>query len=158
LFLLQNKCRNIELPQQGHGRVGVGSLKNFTKEDHDLIYNLYRENPARPLESYTVEFFLRTGMYLSYSFVQISSNCKGSHGKTSLVPHARDSVQNIEMLELFVQYALGVLTHQNWVFADEKPLRPKDVYGTTRRDCRTGGVRPANRRAQASTPPYAAIT
>jgi len=63
-----------------------------------------------------------------------------------------------KMLELFVQYALGVLTHQNWVFADEKPLRPKDVYGTTRRDCRTGGVRPANRRAQASTPPYAPIT
>ena len=37
---------------RGHGRTGVGSLSGITMDHHQYVYQLYLDNPSRPLEVY----------------------------------------------------------------------------------------------------------
>lgn len=64
---------------------------------------------------------------------------KGKQRKTSKFPHARDSVENIQKMELYLN-AMAFYNHRNVVFADEKPMKEIDIFGSTRRDPLTGAV------------------
>ena len=40
----------IRLAKRGHGRSGVGSIKELTTQQHHYIYNLFSRKPSRPME------------------------------------------------------------------------------------------------------------
>jgi len=64
---------------------------------------------------------------------------KGKHRKSSKFPHAKDSIKNIEKAKLYLTTMVSK-NHRNVVFADEKPMKEIDIYGTVRRDPNTGEV------------------
>ena len=42
---------------RGHGCTGVGSLSGMTIDHHQYVYQLYLNNPYRPLEGYIQELY-----------------------------------------------------------------------------------------------------
>ena len=43
--------------RQGHGRTSVGSLSVMTMNHHQYVYQLYLDNPSRPLEGDVQELY-----------------------------------------------------------------------------------------------------
>ena len=39
--------------KRGHGKRGAGSMNGITMEHHAFLYELYLDNPARPLDGYS---------------------------------------------------------------------------------------------------------
>ena len=56
--------------KKGHGRTGVGSLIGLFPSHHDLIYRLYKANPARPLMGYVEEVEKECGILLHKDVIE----------------------------------------------------------------------------------------
>jgi hypothetical protein len=59
----------ITMKPSGRPKAGIGSNHGLTDEDHMFIYELYLDNPSRPLEDYCVKFWQQTGKVVSNSFI-----------------------------------------------------------------------------------------
>ena len=56
---IQSVAIGVPIPtkvRRGNSRIGVGSLKGFTREHSEYLYTLYKSNPALPLYGYCEEF------------------------------------------------------------------------------------------------------
>jgi head-tail adaptor len=60
--------------------------------------------------------------------------------KASKFPNAKNSPRVQRELRLWLQFRDEVDNHKRIVFADEKPLKEIDIYGTVRRDLVDGHV------------------
>jgi hypothetical protein len=66
----------ITMKPSGRPQAGIGSNHGLSDEEHMLIYELYLDNPSRPLEDYCVKFWQQTGKVVSNSFI---SRCVNAH-------------------------------------------------------------------------------
>ena len=129
---------------RGHGKRGVGSMLDWQMYHHLFIYELYRSNPALPVDGYVEEFFQRFGLRVSNTTIQrwflTIGPFKGTMRITSRYPSARDSWQTYNMLQQYLNFILSIEDHSRLVFADEKPMKELEIYGPVRRDVRTGDI------------------
>ena len=59
----------IVMKPNGRPKTGLGSSYGFDEEDHMCIYELYLENPYRPLEDYCMKLFEMRGKLVSNSLI-----------------------------------------------------------------------------------------
>ena len=52
----------------------------------------------------------------------------------SRFPSGRNSWATTELLRLYLDFIVGLHDHKKLVFADEKPMKEIDIYGSVRRD------------------------
>ena len=126
----------------GHGRHGPGSIIGFSLCHHDYIYQLYLDNPSRPLQGYVEEFKKNYGSLLSKDLFQRwfknAGPYKGSMRATSRFPSGRNSASTIDKLREYLEIIRHVRDHRYLVFADEKPMKEINIYRNVRRDPRSG--------------------
>ena len=110
--------------KRGHGRKGVGSMKNFTSEHDNFLYYLYKKNPSLPLYGYCEEFFLIFKIKISTCLVMRWFNTigkyKGSLRVTDVRPSRRDTYENCFLLKQYLDFLKTVKDVKRLVFADEK--------------------------------------
>ena len=106
-------------------------------DQSNYLYELYRENPSRPLRGYTQELFVRYGLIVGYDTAERWFNrvgpFRGSLRVTNAFPPDRDSLRAVHQLGLYLDFIKDV-NPVRLVFADEKPMKEKDVYRRVRRD------------------------
>ena len=123
---------------RGHGRSGVGSLLGWEMEHHAYIYDLYRDNPALPVDGYVEQFYQRYNIVLSKSTIQrwflTIGPFKGMMRVTSRFHSDCDSWTTVMLLRQYTNFILSLENHTRLVFADEKPMKEADVYRCVRRD------------------------
>ena len=54
---------------RGHCLTSVGSLIGLSEEHHVYSYDLYQDNPARPLIRYTQEVYAMNELILGYDLI-----------------------------------------------------------------------------------------
>jgi hypothetical protein len=59
----------ILIKRPGRPKAELGSCYGFTPDHHMLIYQLYLENPSRPIDDYCSQIFRITGIVVSDSFI-----------------------------------------------------------------------------------------
>jgi hypothetical protein len=64
-----SKEGQVVIKRPGRPTVELGSCYGFTADHHMLIYELYRENPSRPIDDYCLKIFQITGIRVSDSFI-----------------------------------------------------------------------------------------
>ena len=138
------KKRKKQIRIDRSDEVVIGSRLGFEQTHHLFLYHLYLENPGRPRESYIVEFDDYFGIRLSPHFITKwfhgVGEFKGTMRKASKFPNAKNSPRVQRELRLWLQFRDEVDNHKRIVFADEKPLKEIDIYGTVRRDLVDGHV------------------
>ena len=137
---------DITIKKRGHGRKGIGSIKELTMQHHLFIYDMYRKNRRLPSEAYIFEFQAAFHIKLSSSFItrwfHTIGPFKGTMRVTSKFPPAKYSDKNTELLHSYIALIKHLKNHRRLVFADEKPMKDIDLYDRTRRDPVTGEVFP----------------
>ena len=138
----QNGCILPSPVIQGHGYTGVGILKGLLPAHHSYIYDLYMANPARPLDGYVEELFLKFGLIVNYELIRQwfvkAGNFSGSLRETSTFNSGRNDLRTVNILGRYLHFMTGIADHRRLVFADEKPMKGKDIYGKMRRNIMTG--------------------
>ena len=126
---------------RGHRSAGVGSLIGLSEEHHAFLYDLYKANPARPLIGYEQEMYSKYGFVVGYDLIYRWFNCvgpfRGSLRVTNAFPPDRESLTAVEKLRVYLDFVAHV-NPTRLVFADEKPMKEKDIYRKVRRDPKTG--------------------
>ena len=130
--------------RRGHGLSGVGSLAGMVPQHHIFLYHLYKSNPARPLEGYVTEFVRKFGLVISGQLVsrwfQSIGPYNGSFRETSAFPAGRWSESTLFRLQRYLSFISAVNDSKRLVFADEKPMKERDIYRKMRRDVRDGST------------------
>lgn len=139
------KKGGIEIQKRGTKVKGIGSLKQFKKVHHDFIYDAYRENPSQPAEMYQDLFEKKFGFSVSQSFIsrwfQDIGPYKGSLRETSLFPSKKNSPTVRKQVKRFLRDMERLKDHTRLVFADEKPMKERELMRRyVRRDPITGLV------------------
>ena len=136
------KQGRIEFKKQGNPLVGLGSRSGLNFNHHRYIYTLYLKNPARQIEDYVDKFFDEFSILLSPSFIskwfQKAGPYKGTFRGTSLFPEAKATPRVLALLNEYLAFIVEVADQRRLVFADEKPMKAKDLFGKVRRDPLTG--------------------
>lgn len=127
---------------RGHGRRGVGTMKMLSQQHFAFMYGLYLQNPSRPLDGYVDELRRRYGLIVNCELVsqwfKKAGRFEGSLRETSTYYSGRNSFKTLVLLGRYLSYMMEVPDHRRIVFADEKPMKGKDIYGKIRRDILTG--------------------
>lgn len=135
----------IRLAPKGHGRRGIGTLKELTAKQHYYIYNLFSRKPSRPLQGYKDKLYNKFGLKVSTRFIsnwfkEIGPFKKRTMRATSMFPPNKNSREVVARLEAYREFLDSLPSHKNIVFADEKVLKEVDCYRRVRRDPMTGVV------------------
>jgi len=129
---------------QGHGRSGVGSMIGLKMRHHAYIYDLYVKNPSCPLHGYVEEIYRRFNILVTNDIIQrwfyTIGPFKGTMRLTSRFPDGRESWFTYRLLKHYLRFIVSVLDHRRLVFADEKPMKEKDIFDRVRRDPFSGIV------------------
>ena len=138
------KMKKIVLPPQGTPRRGVGSLLNLSYFHHRFIYNIYLNDPATTNEKYIDDFykeygFLLTATFISKWFLGIGP-FRGCFRMTSKFPTAKNTPRVLDLVKEYLRVIVALPDHRVLVFADEKPMRQRDLFTLVRRDPFTGRV------------------
>ena len=127
----------------GHGRNGLGAIKDLSAIHHAFIYECYMKHPERAKLSYTRNFYEQFRIRISETFIsqwfKSIGPFKGNMRLTSKFPPAKDSWETSELLHQYLSFISNV-KRRNIVFADEKPFKGTDIYSLVRRDPFTGVV------------------
>ena len=127
---------------RGHGYKGVGTLIGLLPSHHSYMYDLYLDNLARPLDGYVEELEVRFGLVVNCEMIrqwfETVGNFPGKLRKTSTYNSGRNDARTIGLLSRYLTFMSRVTDHQRLVFADEKPMKGKDIYGRMRRNIMTG--------------------
>jgi predicted transcriptional regulator len=59
----------ITMKPKGRPKSGFGPNHGLTDKEHMFIYELYLDNPSRPVEDYCFKFWRKTGKIVSSSFI-----------------------------------------------------------------------------------------
>ena len=133
-------------PHRGHGFVGVGSISGMSMKHHAYMYDLYVANPSRSLDVYVDKLHKAFGVAITCSTMQrwfmTIGPFKGTMRVTSTFPDSRDSWQSCSLLQNYLDFILSIRDHKRLVFADEKPMKEKDIYLKVRRDVKKGTTPP----------------
>ena len=125
--LQREGMHSMPVSKRGHGRTGIGSMKQLSIDHHCFIYELYKNNPSMPLSGYCEEFFLRFGVKLSDAFIKRWFDTirpyKGSLRVTSSHNISRYNDENIRRLQNYLNIITNVDDHVRLVFSDEKPIK-----------------------------------
>ena len=136
------------LEKQGHGLSGIGVLSGMDMRHHSFIYERYLRNPSLPLVGYLEELERAFGLIVAKSTIQrwfmTIGPFKGTMRVTSTFPNSRDSWQTYRLLQRYLDFILSISDHTRLVFADEKPMKEKMIYGKVRRDVKRGTT-PSNK-------------
>ena len=128
--------------QRGHGQKGVGSIIGLSPFHHRYIYDLYKQNPARPVSGYIEEIKKEYGIILGKDIIQRwfreTGPYKGSMRATSRFPSGRYKPRTVEKLKEYLTFISMTRDHNRLVFADEKPMKETNIYRNVRRDPMTG--------------------
>ena len=134
--------------KQGHGLSGVGVMSGMDMRHHSFIYEQYLRNPSLPLDGYLEELERAFGLIISKNTIQrwfmTIGPFKGTMRVTSTFPNSRDSWQTYRLLQRYLAFILSISDHTRLVFADEKPMKEKMIYGKVRRDVMRGTT-PSNK-------------
>ena len=127
---------------RGHGRKGVGTIVGLKICHHVYIYKLYLENPSLPLVGYIEKNYDKFGLVLTRSFIESwflnIGPFKGTMRVTSTFPSGRNSASTYNHLCSYLEFIMEIGDPIRLVFADEKPMKEIDIYGTVRRNVVTG--------------------
>ena len=63
---------------------------------------------------------------------------KGTMRVTSTFPDSRNLWQTYCLLQNYLEFIFSIADHKRLVFADEKPMKEKDLYMKVRRDVKKG--------------------
>ena len=130
----------------GHGYSGPGSILGLQMEHHAFIYQLYVRNPSKPTAGYVQDLFDRFGVTVSnttiHRWFMTIGPFKGTMRVTSRFPGSRNSSTTILQLQRYLDFVVAVDDSSKFVFADEKPMKEIDIYGTVRRDPYNGSTPP----------------
>ena len=64
----------------------------------------------------------------------------GSMRLTSTYHSGRDDWKTLFSLGKYLEFMMGISDHSRFMFADEKPMKGKDIYGKARRNVMTGNT------------------
>ena len=138
------KDNKIELPMQGTPRRGVGSLLKLSYIQHRFIYNMYLNEPAATNEKYIDDFYKEFGFLLSASFMSKwfmgIGPFRGCFRTTSKFPLAKNTPRVLNLVREYLRIIMALKDHRVLVFADEKPMKQRDLFTLVRRDPFTGKV------------------
>ena len=134
----------VPIRRRGHGHSGVGSLTGLTPGHHVFLDQLYMTNPSRPLVGYTSEFLERYGFTVSEQLVcrwfKEIGPFSGSFRETSAFPPGRWNEETFHRLQWYLQFICNVNDSSRLVFADEKPMKERDIFRKMRRNVRDGST------------------
>ena len=134
----------VPIRGRGHGRSGVGSLAGMTPGHHVFLYQLYMRNPSRPLVGYRSEFFERYGLIVSEQLIcrwfKEIGPFSGSFRETSAFPPGRWNDETFQRLRRYLQFVCNLSNSLRLVFADEKPMKERDIFRKMRRNVRDGST------------------
>ena len=120
----------------------MSSLKGLLLAHHAFIYQLHIDNPARPLDGYVEELHVKFGLIVNCDLLRQwfakAGNFAGNLRQTSTFNSGRNDPYTIERLGRYLHFMKGVIDHRRAVFADEKSMKDKDIYGKMRRNVMTG--------------------
>ena len=127
---------------RGHGLRGVGAMSGLQMKHHEYLYKLYTANPSRPLDVYVSKLYKAFGLAITCSTMQrwfmTIGPFKGTMRVTSVFPDSRNSWQTYCLLQNYLEFIFSIDDHKRLVFADEKPMKEKDLYTKVRRDVKKG--------------------
>ena len=159
------KNDRISLPRQGTPLRGPGSLIGLCFEQHRFIYDMYIKNPAATAEQYIVEFYREYDLVLSKTYISrwfhTIGPFRGTLCTNSVFPAAKNTVRVLQKVIEYFEFISTIRNQACLVFANEKPLKPIDLFRLVRRDPFTGIVPDhksdaANRKARYNI--FAAVT
>ena len=138
------KANKIDVQKHGTPLRGIGSLKGLTYEHHRFIYDLYLANPTRGREEYIQELHKEYNIGVSVEFMSKwfhgMGPFRGAFRRTSIFPSAKNTPRVLQLVIDYLNLISRIVDHSKIVFADEKPMKQKDLFGLVRRDPFTGEV------------------
>ena len=121
----------VSFPKRGHGREGVGSIKQLTDEEEDFLLELLENDPSRSLDTYRIAMIGFSGKHLSKSFLSLYWKKRYKYAanfrKHSVYQPRKYTTENILRLLDFIDNVKDI-DPDRIVFTDEKPLRGMDIY------------------------------
>ena len=121
---------------------GVGSRIGLLPEHHAYLYDLYKRKPGRPRDVYVYKMEKKYGISITEMFItrwfKNIGPFKGNLRETSLFPPDKDSPRVQQLRTDYLKFICHIKRHRRIVFADEKPMKDKDIYALVRRDPGTG--------------------
>ena len=126
------------------GEINHGS-RTFSFSDQMFLLSLYFENPQYNLVQYQQMLQIYSGTVASRATISRWFNkslpFKASIRKTSLFPHRKYTIENIERLKRYTSF-ISQVHSSKLVFTDEKPVRGAEIYNATTRRCPLTGKVP----------------
>ena len=143
---VDKKKRTLHMRQNNktRGVINHGSRK-LSFADQMFLLSLYFENPQYSIVQYQQMLQMYSGTIVSVSVISRWFNkslpFKSSMRKTSLLPHRKYTIENIEKLKTYTNF-ISQVHSSKLVFADEKLVRGADIYNATTRRCPLSGKVP----------------
>ena len=136
--LQKSGMHSMPVSKRGHGKRGIGTMKQLNIEHHTYIYELYKTNPSMPLSGYCEEFYNRFGIQVSDVFIKrwfdTIGRLKGSLRVTSSHNISRYNDANLVRLQTYLSTISNIQDHARLVFSDEKPMKEVMIFPKVRRD------------------------
>ena len=128
--------------RQGHVRRGVGSLSGWEPCHDKCIYELYLQNPSRPLTGYAQNLQETFGLIVSKQLINrwfiMIGLYKGNMCVTSSFTSGRNSWSTCRLLCQYSDFIKSIEDHTWLVFADENPMKYIMIFRSVQKDVRTG--------------------